>query len=381
MRRRTRLFVAAIAAVGVLLVAAELILRAKSVEERIKAQYAGESVSFSSDPDLGAVLTPMQTFEVVTPEFTYTLRTDHAGFPNREPWPERLDIAVLGNSLITGSGVGYEGQFSTLLQERLDRRTVLNFGVHGGGTRQQLLAYRKFAAPLKPRLVIASLWLVWEIDNSRKFEDWLHLDPRPDFTEYRLNQAGEGRTDERSAQGTWGRGINVVPRLLGGSRLVRKLRDWYEAAPGTRQPIEQVELDDGQVMLLSARNEARLLSGWLRPGIGDLRELFFAPLEELRADVEANGGRLLVVLIPGKEEPYVAKNYPEILGVVEAARAELVARKMDVLDLYPEFERALKGPPPYFLTDMHLNSVGHRIVANAVAAWASINDVFTKPAG
>jgi hypothetical protein len=99
-----------------------------------------------------ALLAPLLDVRVDTLDYSYTLRTDHAGFPNRDPWPAQVDVAVLGNSLITGAGVGYEGQFTTLLQRESGSPAVLNFGIPGGGTAHQLLAYRKFVAPLQPKV-------------------------------------------------------------------------------------------------------------------------------------------------------------------------------------------------------------------------------------
>ena len=70
---------------------------------------------------------------------------------------------MLGNSLLGGAGVGRDGQFTTLLARRLDGRKVLNLSLPGGGTEHDLLTYRRYAAPLQPKLVLALVWAVWEI--------------------------------------------------------------------------------------------------------------------------------------------------------------------------------------------------------------------------
>ena len=84
---------------------------------------------YAPHPEFGALLAPSLNIAIETLDFTYTLRTDHAGFPNAEPWPDQVDVAVLGNSLLIGPGVGMEGQFTTLLQHRLNGRTMLNLGI------------------------------------------------------------------------------------------------------------------------------------------------------------------------------------------------------------------------------------------------------------
>ena len=70
---------------------------------------------YAPHPELGALIAPSLHHPIETLDFTYTLRTDHAGFTNPEPWPDHVDVAVLGDSLVVGPGVGIEGQFTTLL--------------------------------------------------------------------------------------------------------------------------------------------------------------------------------------------------------------------------------------------------------------------------
>ncbi len=378
-RSRTwiRKILVALAAFVAIAVAAEILLRILSPEHgneespamaRIKQQMDAHHTRYVPDPDLGALLEPSRTTMVETPDFIYSLQTDHAGFPNLEPWPTQIDVAVLGNSLITGSGVGNEGQFTTLLGHELGGRSVLNFGIHGGGTGHQLRAFRKFAAPLKPKLVVSTLWLVWEIDNSLKFEDWLADNTRPDFTNYRLTYGKSSPTVTLK---------NLFWHLAGSSRLLRAAASWLRSYRGVREPDESIVLASGDVMLLSNRNAARLMQGWERPSPRNVRDVFYTPLESLKQEVEAKGGTFLVVLIPSKEELYAAKDFPNLLMVVNEARTELAARGIATLDLYPELEQQ-GTPPPFFSVDMHLNASGHRLVAHAIARWADERKIFPR---
>ncbi len=383
--RKSRIFFLSLALLAMAAIAAEVMLRTAEPDSeadqlpvlaRLKAQSSIRHAPYVPEPDLGAVLMPSGQFRVDTPEYSYTLRTDHAGFPNLEPWPASLDVAVLGNSLITGAGVGHEGQFTTLLQQALGNKTVLNFGVHGAGTRHQLLAYRKYAAPLRPRLVIATLWLTWEIDNTLKFEDWLDDNPRPDFTTYRLSYKQEHAVDETSAPTRAESLRGSLRELANRSRLLRAVLQRIKSLRGTREPIERVVLAEGGVMYLSARDEQRLMTGWRRPGTPDIRNIFFEPLEQLQAEVESNGGQFLVVLFPSKEELFAAEVFPEILEPVRQARIELAARHIPTLDLYPVLQNAGISQPVFFLIDMHPNARGHRIVADALAQWIAQKGVF-----
>ena len=151
------------------------------VEKGIAAVYA-------PDPELGARLAPSQHALVETLDYTYTLETDHAGFPNPEPWPSRIDIAVLGDSLLEGPGLGPDGKLTTLLEQRLGGRSALNFALPGAGTEHEYLMYRTYAEPLQPKVVVGLLWITSDIDNSLHLDHWLSENrPDPDYTHYRFN--------------------------------------------------------------------------------------------------------------------------------------------------------------------------------------------------
>jgi hypothetical protein len=104
---------------------------------------------------------------------------------------------VLGNSLLIGAGVGTDAQLTTLIGHRLDGRTVLKFSLPGSGTEHQYRVYRKYVAPLRPELVVAMLWLVWDIDNTLQFEHWQTEKSDLDFAEYRYTY---GETHPSGAQ-------------------------------------------------------------------------------------------------------------------------------------------------------------------------------------
>lgn len=341
----------------------------RTIRRMLKIQEDVRHAPFVPDTDLGALLAPSRRFHVQTPDYSYTLQTDHAGFPNRDPWPAQVDVAVLGNSLITGAGVGYEGQFTTLLQHDLGRRTVLNFGIPGGGTDHQLRAYQKFAAPLRPKYVVSLLWLTWEIDNSLKFRDWLDEIPLPDYTEYRLSY---GATDLKAAvpeSGNVRTRLDTLRAVIDKSRLLRQLHQWSKRLRGIRDPVEQVVLANGDVQYLSARDASRLMRGWDRSAMPDIRRIFYEPLEQLQAEVEAAGGKFLVVLVPSKEELYAAEAFPEVLGPVRQARTDLAARQIPTLDLYPVLGRSGVSRSVFYRTDIHLNAIGNRVVSGALASW------------
>jgi lysophospholipase L1-like esterase len=338
------------------------------VMEQIKVQSMLGKTTYAPHPELGALLAPSLHEAMETLDFTYTLRTDHVGFPNAEPWPDHVNVAVLGDSLLIGPGVGMDGQFTTLLQHRLNGRTVLNLGLPGGGTEHEYLAYRRYVAPLRPELVIAVVGVAWDIDNTLHFARWQTEPPGTDFTEYRL---GFGEKPQTS----W----EVVKGHLARSHLVRagygSIKPLFNGTP----LLEQVTFANGDTTFLSARAQRRLAQGMERPGAPDLRAIFFGSLDQLRTEVGAAGGRLVVALLPSKEELYGAEAFPAVLRSVEEVKAELEARQLSILDLYPAFRELGRQKSPFYRADIHLNELGNQIVADAIAGWIEAEKIFTAP--
>ncbi len=52
-------------------------------------------------------------------------------------------------------------------------------------------------------------------------------------------------------------------------------------------------------------------------------------------------------------------------------------RRLPVLDLYPVFRQYGRERPPFYRADTHLNALGHRIVAEAIAKWIADEHIFT----
>jgi hypothetical protein len=384
LRGWTRLVGIALAALLVLGIAGEVLLRlapsAGGAQNIISMQLSASPGHYVFDSELGALLAPFRHDVVQTPDYTYTMQTDHAGFSNPEPWPSRVDVAVLGNSLLDGPGVGMDGELTTLLEHRLDGRTVLDLGLPGGGTEHELLIYRRFAKPLHPKLVVAALWVVWDIDNTQQFDHWLKENkPDSDYTHYRFTYNETHPSGKRAAPSRFERVWHFAKHELSRSYLLRAGYRSLKSLLGRQVIRERVSFPNGDTILLSVRDQERLAEGMDRPGTPDIREIFFHPLEQLRTEVEAEGGRFLIVLVPSKEELYGAEVFPAILRPIQEVRSGLESRGLPVLDLYPAFRKLGRERPPFYRADMHLNALGNQIVADALATWIADQKIFTAP--
>lgn len=87
--------------------------------------------------------------------------------------PDTIRIAVLGDSYMQGVNVDASDMFTTVLEQHLQRCVaarlrleVLNFGVSGYGTAQQLLQYRRSVVKYRPDVVVVAMYLGNDVYNN-----------------------------------------------------------------------------------------------------------------------------------------------------------------------------------------------------------------------
>jgi hypothetical protein len=329
------------------------------VEQLLKRPGGVDSLEFVRDAELGNRARPSRRDTVRTPDFTYVVALDSAGFPNREPWPMPADLAVLGNSLVVGQGVGIERAFSTLAARRLGTDRVVNFGLGGASPEHQLRIYRRYVAALHPRVVLAVVWVASDVTNAFNFERWLANGQGQNFLIYRTSGQARPEADAAARAGGSVRGSSRVLRLV--SMLAAAGKRRWQALP------ERVPVGTGDTLYLSRKTEEALAQGMRREGLPGLARVFYGPLDTLRRAVEADHGRFFVVLLPSKEELYAGQDYPPVLRAVRAVRAGLDSLHLATIDLYRPMEESLTGGVPFFSRDIHFTVYGNRIVGTALA--------------
>jgi len=120
------------------------------------------------------------------PDFEWTqsregraqVRTNSEGFRDREwpasPSPDTVRIAVLGDSYVAALEVEVDRRFTRVLEEELDdsgafggrKVEVLNFGVSGYGTAQELITLRRHVWKQSPDLVILAFLTGNDVTNN-----------------------------------------------------------------------------------------------------------------------------------------------------------------------------------------------------------------------
>jgi hypothetical protein len=312
-----------------------------------------------TDGDVGFLLQPHQKQVVRNRDYHYVKETDTYGFPNREPWPHRAELVVLGDSLVTGEGVGFEAQFTTLIDRQLADQRVVNLGVPGAGPERQYRIYRRFGEAVQPRWVVTCWYLVSDLDNDTHFHSWVDDAAGMDYDRFRLTYNRRTYPQSRLSPS----------RLFNRSLLVALGRDtaaaWFGDSASTRL---RRTFPDGTEMLF---DQWKLPFVTTSVAADDVRiERAFASLARLRQAAQRQQASVLVVLMPSKEELFsAAVAEAPADNAVARVRQRLLAARIPVLDLYAALRQAGASQPPFFSRDSHLNHLGNRIVAEQFMMW------------
>lgn len=246
------------------------------------------------------------------------ITTNARGWRDRDhgeaPAPGRRRIAVLGDSFTFGVGVDDGDRYTDRIARARADVDVLNFGVNGYGTDQQLCVLREEALASAPSIVVCQTYLGNDLEDIQ--HSFQHRWPKPWFT----LEGGEL--------------VEHPPRI--GPRV------WLRSS---------LYLGEAACVLLDRVGQ--------RPGdaledVGDPEALYVALVREMRALCSDAGAGFVVLLVP-EERPD-----PEQHGRIVRA---LAREDIPCIDLGPAFEDhcgpELFNPPPV----SHWNAAGHELVA------------------
>jgi len=107
-------------------------------------------------------------------------RCRHEIVPKKSPGTFR--VLVFGDGHTAGTGVDDRQRFSDLLERRLGQYVeVLNFGLPGSGTDQQLLAYRQHGREIEHDLLLICPQVENILRNAEAYATVPSIDPQPDM--------------------------------------------------------------------------------------------------------------------------------------------------------------------------------------------------------
>jgi lysophospholipase L1-like esterase len=291
-------------------------------------------------------------------EFDYSFTTNTDGFRGqreyRRPKPVGTRrVLAIGDSFTFGIGVDDAESYPAQLERRLSRLCasrpvqVVNAGVGGFGTSQQLVLLERVGLTFQPDLVVLGVFVNDPEDNLLAGLHYVRGDTL-------LNKPISAVPRMPGAK----RWLNTVPGydwLVSHSVLANWLRELYfkrgkqlqsPSAPADTQ-VSEAEQDTTGAWLLTERLLARM-----------------------KNVVDRHGSRFLVVLIPDRAELHAhLTGRSSEAATVSRLRQICVKERLDCLDLsaWIKSKAAVPAPALYFPHDGHFNADGYGVLAEAVA--------------
>ncbi len=320
-----------------------------------------------------------------------TIRSNSDGLLDKEyeklPPPDSFRVAVLGDSFVAGEVVkdGYE--FHALWEDELTRRLkrpveFLNFGVNGIGTWKELQTYHLRARFYKPDLTLLALYWANDFDNA--FSELKRGGPNPLNEEYPTESLREHAQvlRKRFNQWLWN---NVALYQFTHTRyhlLEHKLHQMFR--PEWRQnPTQQKAPETSDSPVNPGRGNNDLLKQYpALPGIApkatpkineptslddpwffdsNAWQLVQKILLKLKQEVEADGGKLIVMHFLGEQQYLERHDLP-----LKKFNTFLKKNNIGVIDPNPVFFKMSESElhAHYVPDDIHFNEAGHRKLAD-----------------
>lgn len=285
------------------------------------------------------------------PGHSFELSYDSRGFRNEREMG-KADIAVIGDSYIEAVETPSEQLVSTLLA-RSSGWTVANLGLSGYGPQQELAVLRRYAVPMRPKVV---LWAFYEGNDLRDALDYEDLKTKL--------TAGLRRRPSRIER-LWATNLlDAFYRMVGRRPRAAAAEARYGTFTDEKGTAVRVYFVD-RCDILQARDEEGLA-------------ILETSLREAYGTARREGFRLVVVFVPTKyrvlrdfmEFPpqsecrdWAGNDLPARLGRM----VEELSSKEDFLDLTPALAApAASGKLPYLPDDTHWTPAGHDAAAQAI---------------
>ena len=364
-------------------------------------------IFYTTDYDRGFSLRPGMAGHYQREGGSY-VRINSDGLRDREHVkakpPNTVRIAVLGDSFVEAMHVPMEQTFWWLLERKLQecnrfpgkRVEVINFGVSGYGTAQELMTLRQKVWDYSPDIVLLAFTTLNDIyDNSRplsKSEEVPYfiyhngaLEYDPSFRDSGLYRQRDSRL---SSIGRWFHDHLRVIQLGHHVQFALKLRltAWRNRrraappppptdanAPTIRAPLTAETIGIENMIYIEPQSEAWKEAWHVTEGL----------ITEMHDEVRQRGAKFFLVTLSNAIQVYpdsvIRQNFMKYLGVTNVFYANLRLRDLATRDNFEFFDlaepmQAYADQNKVFLhgfgSDLgngHWNANGHRIAAEFIA--------------
>lgn len=330
-------------------------------------------------------------------EFRVTVETNSKGFCDKEYAYERSSgtsrVVVLGDSVVEAAQVAREQGFTEVLEQRWSKAKppvdVINMGVAGFSTHNQLLLYRNEVRKYSPDLVVSEFNLQNDVGEiSPTIHRRVYSGPGGLPTaDLRFDDTGEVRIDTSAFRAFAEEGARRLAQ-------VNRLDFWLSQNLYLYRRVKGLLGDQaaGQSANPAAATTFNPIFGmYEQPESSEWQlawKLTAAVYRQLAREVAGDGGTLVVAIVPTKEivSETKGRSFSQwALGTapagshwdLEAPQRRIVAILTDLgipfIDLTGAMRDAFArtGKTGFFEFDPHPNADGHRVIADALEPYLS----------
>jgi hypothetical protein len=383
---RKELILAALVAL-VLPVLAEVALRIGNVQ--INSQL------YTADQQRGWALRPGGAGWVVDETRQYVRINSH-GFHdlerNYEKPPNTLRIAILGNSWTEAMQVPLDKNYCSVLERKLTESSchagehveVLNFGVSGYSTAQELLLLREEVWKYHPDVIVLAFYSARDIANNvRQFNNAAE----PEQSPYFVYRSGRLVLDES---------FRALPAVQSRQIILQKIRGRVNDHVLLLQAVNAfVRYGRARIAMAAVKERAgeagvntlehSIYVAPKQPALQEAWSVTEGLLEAMRDETKSHGAEFRIVTLANRPQviPDLAKRtaFMQALGVSDLAYADeriknfgaregiSVTNLAPALSAYAEAHHVyLNGFNETNLGGGHWNETGHRLAAETIAA-------------
>jgi hypothetical protein len=215
-----------------------------------------------------------------------------------------LRIALLGDSFTASEYLPTRDKFEGLLEQDLSRHLgkpveILNFGISGSETWDQLQIFHLKAVKYQPDLTLLALY--WRNDIDDNIEQLRANNPNPLHDEYGVSLARRLKEIRKTFnKALWNSSLLYQVVHDGYGKLEQSVKRWFQ--PDYLKLIDHFIMGEPQAIDLEVRPMVDSDSGdddlffWESAGWEITRML----IKKLKAEAEASGSRLLVLHFPSE---------------------------------------------------------------------------------
>ncbi len=296
--------------------------------------------------------------------YSLAYQRDSHGYRNAEPWPDEVELAVLGDSFTAAEAIvrpfwqGLAG-------------SILAFGLPGSGSVEHSRLFEAFARPRNPQTVVLAFFAGNDLQDSEFYAGFR----AKGLSWADMRHEGEQPWDYLVL-------LNLVLRLRRAQAPDIKSDCHFPQTALTNPPTPVAFLDGFLTSLTSDRKS--LLSS-------KRYALARAAISEMAQASQALDADMILMYIPQKAEiywPYLSDQSKQ--AIISGVQRDRRYRNLDSIDQHlrvlrdvmrdlsaqlgiafldltaPLTAAAEAGQPPYFFADTHWNQTGHDIARNAL---------------